>query len=398
MIHFDFDKDCCGCASCANGCPVGAITMKQNTEGFLIPFVDESVCTQCGKCERICPHINTRSDIENYSIDDFNGKNAYLYYLDDEKRKDSASGGFVYALSKQVQREGGIVCGCVWTDQIEAEHICSSEETELNRMQSSKYVQSSLRQCFSQIKKELKVGRQVLFCGTPCQTAGLNFFLGQKKYDNLITVALICHGVGSPQVWRKYKKALEKKYAGDLVFVNQRDKSCKGYEQSYCKYIFQNDKLQKTVAMPTYLADPYVFLFTDNLFIRNSCTHCQYKADNSCSDIIVGDFYASTAGAGDLGCTSVIAMSEKGDDTINQLLGVLKKSTMQEVARGNSMLWSSVRRNPRNFEFYLRMRYSKDGDMTLFTDFLPFRFKVKKVLNQLGIFKYLKKLKRIINR
>ena len=54
----------------------------------------------------------------------------------------------------------------------------------------------------------MKQGRKVLFSGTPCQIAGLKRYL-RKEYDNLLTVDVICHGVPSPKVWRKYIKEIK---------------------------------------------------------------------------------------------------------------------------------------------------------------------------------------------
>lgn len=56
---------------------------------------------------------------------------------------------------------------------------------------------------YREVKRFLKEGKKVLFTGLPCQIAGLNLFL-KKEYTNLITVDLICEGVPSPKLWRKY--------------------------------------------------------------------------------------------------------------------------------------------------------------------------------------------------
>ena len=45
----------------------------------------------------------------------------------------------------------------------------------------------------------MKVGKEVLFVGTPCQVGGLKTYL-RKDYDNLITADLVCHGVPSQQL------------------------------------------------------------------------------------------------------------------------------------------------------------------------------------------------------
>ena len=53
--------------------------------------------------------------------------------------------------------------------------------------------------------------------------AGLEAFLGEK-YDNLLSIDLICHGVPSPSVWKRY---LNERFGEDNVnamqFRNKRE-------------------------------------------------------------------------------------------------------------------------------------------------------------------------------
>ena len=128
MISFDFDKDCCGCHACMNACPVGAIKMKPNKEGFFMPNVNMDVCIKCGKCEKVCPHLNTTSNIATYSLESFKDKSSYLYFLDSKERKESASGGFVFAAMKSCLANGGVVCGCVWDENMKAVHIITDKD------------------------------------------------------------------------------------------------------------------------------------------------------------------------------------------------------------------------------------------------------------------------------
>ncbi len=261
MIHFYFDRDCCGCTACANSCNHGAITMSHNQEGFLMPHVDESKCVDCGLCDKACPHLNTSTDRSQFSLESFKNKKAYLYFSNDLRRKESASGGFVYDIYKKVLQSGGLICGCEWNDDMEAVHVLSDSDADLKKMQSSKYVQSNMQDCYKQICKALRGGRQVAFCGTPCQTAGLNSYLGKADRTNLISICLICHGVPSPGVWKMWKGIIERKYHGKLVDVNMRDKSYKGYNTSYVRYAFSSPQASDgrasdlhTSATPTYFS------------------------------------------------------------------------------------------------------------------------------------------------
>lgn len=189
---------------------------------------------------------------------------------------------------------------------------------------------------------------------------------------------------------------IEKKYKGKLVNVNMRDKSYKGYSTSYSKYTLRSVLPEDTryVGMPTYLADPYIFLFTDDLYLRKSCNRCQYKADRNGADIIVGDFFEFTESADDLGCSCIMAMTEKGTQFIKSLDGVIFESDYKTVGVVNPMLWTSVKEHPRRAEFFTVMKSGKLSGEKLFTSFLPMRFKIKKILNQIGLFNIYLSIKR----
>ena len=54
MIKVTNPADCCGCTACASICTHDAISMQPDALGFLYPVVDESKCTDCGLCEKVC--------------------------------------------------------------------------------------------------------------------------------------------------------------------------------------------------------------------------------------------------------------------------------------------------------------------------------------------------------
>ncbi|EGB93997.1 putative iron-sulfur cluster-binding protein/coenzyme F420-reducing hydrogenase, beta subunit [Clostridium sp. D5] len=47
--------DCCGCTACYCICPVNAIDMKPDEEGFLYPIVNDIKCVCCYRCLSVCP-------------------------------------------------------------------------------------------------------------------------------------------------------------------------------------------------------------------------------------------------------------------------------------------------------------------------------------------------------
>ena len=47
-------QNCCGCSACYSICPVNAIVMEADKEGFLYPRVDHNKCIKCFKCLKVC--------------------------------------------------------------------------------------------------------------------------------------------------------------------------------------------------------------------------------------------------------------------------------------------------------------------------------------------------------
>ena len=79
----------------------------------------------------------------------------------------------------------------------------------MKKFRGSKYIQSKIENTFKEAKEFLNQGRKVLFTGTPCQIGGLKSYL-QREYNNLFCIDIICHGVPSPKVWKKYISYREK--------------------------------------------------------------------------------------------------------------------------------------------------------------------------------------------
>ena len=88
----------------------------------------------------------------------------------------------------------------------------------------SKYFQANAGDVYRQVKKMLLDGRKVLFSGTSCQVAALYAVLGKRKFENLTTVDIVCHGVPSPKVFEKYVGEVEQKNSAKVASSNFSDK------------------------------------------------------------------------------------------------------------------------------------------------------------------------------
>jgi len=187
---------CTGCSACYSICPVHCISMEEDSEGFLYPVIEKEKCTSCKRCETVCIAIiqgNERKPLHVYAA-----KN-----LNEEIRRQSSSGGIFTLIAESVIQKGGVVFGVRFNDNWEVVHDYTETVEGLAAFRGSKYVQSRIGNTYLTAKKFLSAGRKVLFSGTPCQIAGLKAFL-QIDYDNLLTIDLVCHGVPSPLVWKRY--------------------------------------------------------------------------------------------------------------------------------------------------------------------------------------------------
>ncbi len=57
-ILFKKKELCNGCTACHAICPVYAIEMKTDSEGFEYPEINKEKCILCNKCISVCPVKN----------------------------------------------------------------------------------------------------------------------------------------------------------------------------------------------------------------------------------------------------------------------------------------------------------------------------------------------------
>ncbi len=84
-------------------------------------------------------------------------------------------------------------------------------------MHGSKFAFSDMRDIYEGISKELEEGREVLFVGLPCQVRAVRNVFPDE--DRLFTVDMICNGMPSEGVYRRYLEELsQEKKVTNLVF------------------------------------------------------------------------------------------------------------------------------------------------------------------------------------
>lgn len=319
---------CCGCRACENICACSAISMKEDDEGFLYPIIYDSKCINCGLCSQVCPVINKpKSNIvsEVYA----------LQYKNEEKLKNSASGGVFIGIAENFIQQGGVVFGCILDENHKAIIIEAKNENMLEKMQDSKYVSSDTMASYKRVKQLLEEGKSIFYSGAPCQIAGLRNYL-KKDYDNLFTMDFLCHGMPSSKFFTENVKYLEKKYGGKLTEYKFRDKTLKGWGLVSSFYI------EKKIYEPG-RTNAYFTGFINGLLNRYSCYSCAFRGLERISDITVGDFWGYSDKEIDAkkGVSFVSVNTGKGKCIFDEIIlnsYIVNKSTAQKVGEMNSSL------------------------------------------------------------
>jgi len=330
---------CTGCRACENKCPTRALTMKEDGEGFLRPFLDTSRCTQCGLCRSTCPVLNTPAQAPSQREP---GTYA-CWSLDETIRERSSSGGVFSLLAKEVLKDGGVVFGASFDEDLRVRHTYIEDFEQIDGLRRSKYVQSDTGDCYLQVENFLKAGRPVLFVGAPCQVAGLNAYLG-KPYENLLTLSFICYGVPSPKVFETYIRYREDKHKARAARLSFREKQGSGWSNcAMCIEFEDGTKLRHPLKQ-----DPYFVGFGRHLFTRPSCFECHFRYPNIFSDMTLGDFWGADKLEGlkandDKGVSLVLTHTPKGEEGLKRIAPHLfiQRRSFEEALKYNPRLKTS---------------------------------------------------------
>ena len=305
---------CTGCAACYNVCPKNAIQMDYDDEGFWHPVIQNSLCINCGLCKNVCPAedvLKMHKDRPNCFA---------VMAANDTLRKNSSSGEMFGLLADFVRQQGGYVCGAAFSTDLTLRHVIVSAQESLEPLMGSKYLQSHVGKTFKKIKELLDKNQWVLFCGTPCQVAGLNKFLN-KGYDKLITADLMCHGGPSPKAFKKYvAEAFPHETVVDYRF---REKGIHGWGNSETVYL-KNKKEIRRIKGPS----SFFRIFRSCISVRESCGTCKAASLPRQGDFTLADAWLirqiSPAFDDSHGTSIVSVNSDKAETIFNSLKDQMK--------------------------------------------------------------------------
>ncbi len=280
MLEFNHSKtNCTGCAACYSVCPVECIEMQRDEEGFLYPEIKNDACINCGRCEKVCPMVHEPRDITQ-------SHHAFAALTRDiGVWRRSASGGAFSEICRAWSNDGTLIVGAAWQDgKFRVHHVAVHGVDNIAPLCRSKYIASDMGDVMKTMKQHLLSGGRVLFCGTPCQVAGVRGYMG-REFDNLLLIDLICHGVGSPLVFEKCMEETGKYFGQQIARYDFRTKR-NVHETDYLSRITFVDGSCKYVTR-----DPYIQLFLSQHCLRPSCgRYCKFRNVKRQGDITIADF------------------------------------------------------------------------------------------------------------
>ena len=322
-------ESCTGCFACKAVCPMNAIEIVKDKYGKTIPKVRVDKCIECGLCKNVC-HVRRTKEARV-------PHRCYAAWTKKEEDKEScASGGVATGFGRYIISQGGVVFGATFSAGKELDCVIGMAETEeeLEQFKTSKYVQSYAGDSYKKAKEQLDKGREVLYIGMPCQIAGLQGYL-RRKYENLITVDLVCQGVIPASYLQEYAK---EKCPGMKI---ERASFRGTYDYDMCFYEMGESK-------PCYRKENYMDLyysaFQKKLTMRDNCYECQYARKERISDITIGDFWGidrtTLLEQHDGKISEILVNTKKGQELLQQCKTAfyLEERTVEEAVKGNGQL------------------------------------------------------------
>lgn len=339
------EGECTGCGACENACPKDVLRIELGPGGHLLPVPYEG-CIGCDRCVRAC---EARLALPARGAEE---PEVYAAWSNDAGlRYASTSGGLFSELALPVIADGGAVYGAAYGEGCRVAHAKAETPEQLERLRQSKYVQSEIGLTLRSVRDDLRAGRKVLFCGAPCQVAGLRAYLG-RDYEGLYLVDFVCRGVNSPLAYRCWLDGLAAGHGCEVSRVWFKYKEG-GWKTSPLRT--RVDFADGGHAVLDGKSNTYMRGYLEgNLYFRRSCAQCGFKGFPRQGDATVADFWGLDAALDDdRGASMVLVSSDKGCELFDAARPRITAHRREfgEIFAGNVCIGGSAPLNGRSDEF-----------------------------------------------
>ena len=323
------DEKCTSCSACFAVCPKNAIEFKLSEGGFYRPFINESLCVNCGLCKTVC------AKYDDEILEDGDASYACMAVKSPNKEilGTSSSGGACYEIAMALLRDGYGVIG-VGYDHEKKEAIGVSFDTadEFEKIRGSKYFQADISEV---LRGALRDGKRYAVFATPCQIYGVRKAIKtMKAEDRFVLIDIFCHGTPTAVLWKKYIDHVQKKGHGkEIKNILFRSKA-KGWHRFCTTFCYEDTKKTSKIINDSF----YTLFFGKDLF-NEACYPCKFRSTLRYTDIRMGDFWGYRYDTDLEGVSCVVAASDVGASVLDKLNAdcVLKKDiSFSEVTAAQS--------------------------------------------------------------
>lgn len=322
---------CYGCGTCDSVCNAQAITMIFDEIGRLLPQIDETLCTNCGLCAKMCPSV----DIKNIQLpkteDVYIGDviSTFIGKSNDKKIFENAqSGGLVTAVLKKLfetcEIDAAICCKVDFANEYTSSAVVITSVSGLYDCQKSSYVPVDICSAIKQTENY----KSIAVVGTGCHIQGFNALKKYKQKFNdrikysfgLICDRTLCKTV-TDVLYSDYFENEDKK-------IVWRDKSS-NYKNARLIITTADGKMRKLPSWQRFvLKDP---------FTNPRCRICFDKL-NVNADVVFGDPWGMFNVDWENGESVIITRTQKGDRLILKMMSegdiMCKNAMLSEVIAG----------------------------------------------------------------
>lgn len=327
IMEMNHDK-CTSCGICEAACPVNAIEIRLNEDGFYQPILNQEKCISCGICKKTCIKFNYIEEKMNI-LEVYSAKNESKEIL-----KQSSSGGVSYELMKKCIEKGYMVVGVEY--DYNKDISITSIEKDINKLYKffgSKYMQSYTVDALKEIIKNSKKDKYAIF-GLPCQIFSLKKFAELHKLEeNFIFIDLFCHGCPSLNLWKKYiEEKKEKLNCKKFDSIEFRTKLY-GWHEYSLNFLKGNKNIPSKKT-----SDEFFEMFFENNTFNKSCYNCDIRMQFGYSDIRLGDFWGKIYDDDVEGVSAIVISTKKGQEFFGGIKDkfILRDHQIEEVLSSQS--------------------------------------------------------------
>lgn len=236
----------------------GALKLIADEEGFLYPH-------KCAKVAEIQPE---KCLLRQKQYEDYGRIPCYHAKI---TAKDTVQNGFygseVQPFCETVLQQGGVVVAKVMNG-LQAEYRVLQKRDELKLLYAGCLEEVNTGYAAACCREAIKERKKILFVGSVCEITAVRNMI---KDESLLTLAIVCNGVVSSKMIRKYTEDLGRQYGAEVTELSFANR-IRGLKKPYAFVRYGNDEVE----LQPLSQDVFHRAFKAGRLSRPSCYRCVF--------------------------------------------------------------------------------------------------------------------------